>query len=282
MIFHGTHRYPDALGRVLRLCLSLGVVPVLVPPRETGFQAMIESYNGWWQTKVWSRFQHQGMTALQAQSIRFVAAHRRHRSARIESAPCRRTFPERWVLNLQAHPRGRIVYIRRTDAVGKVELLGHCFEVDGQWLNRLVRVEVDPQRRGGGFDGSRCGSRPQPLQAGHAWFPNPKFHQRINWSCHGHWSYVTGHEHAGVFGRSRDLPTPGIAAFGMLRRCRATPIGARGSYGDARMTQLTPKRSVLCRLSRAAASRKTPPKATLCLWQSVPSTRSRTTPPGIR
>jgi putative transposase len=50
MIFHGTHRYPDALGRVLRLCLSLGVVPVLVPPRETGFQAMIESYNGWWQT----------------------------------------------------------------------------------------------------------------------------------------------------------------------------------------------------------------------------------------
>ena len=37
MIFHGTHRYPDALGRVLRLCLSLGVVPVLVPPRETGF-----------------------------------------------------------------------------------------------------------------------------------------------------------------------------------------------------------------------------------------------------
>jgi putative transposase len=41
MIFHGTHRYPDALGRVLRLCLSLGVVPVLVPPRETGFQAMI-------------------------------------------------------------------------------------------------------------------------------------------------------------------------------------------------------------------------------------------------
>src|SRR4051794_24867706 len=44
MIFHGTHRYPDALGRVIRLCLSLGVVPVFVPPREMGFQAMIESY----------------------------------------------------------------------------------------------------------------------------------------------------------------------------------------------------------------------------------------------
>ena len=74
MIFHGTHRYPDALGRVLRLCLSLGVVPVLVPPRETGFQAMIESYNGWWQTKVWSRFQHQTLVDLQGHSQKYVAA----------------------------------------------------------------------------------------------------------------------------------------------------------------------------------------------------------------
>ena len=52
MTFQGTHRYPDALGRVIRLCLSLDVVPVFVPPRETGFQAMIESYNGWWQVRV--------------------------------------------------------------------------------------------------------------------------------------------------------------------------------------------------------------------------------------
>ena len=58
MIFQGTHRYPDALGRVIRLCLSLGVAPVFVPPREVGFQAMIESYNGWWQARVWARFQH--------------------------------------------------------------------------------------------------------------------------------------------------------------------------------------------------------------------------------
>jgi hypothetical protein len=64
MTFHGTPRYPDALGRVVRLCLSLGVVPVFVPPRETGFQAMIESYNGWWQTRVWSRFQHQDLEAV--------------------------------------------------------------------------------------------------------------------------------------------------------------------------------------------------------------------------
>ncbi len=73
-IFHGTHRYPDALGRVIRLCLSLKVVPVFVPPRATGFQAMIESYNGWWQSKVWSRFQHHDLVDLQGHSQRYVAA----------------------------------------------------------------------------------------------------------------------------------------------------------------------------------------------------------------
>src|SRR3954449_9582116 len=112
MIFHGTHRYPDALGRVVRLCLSLGVVPVLVPPRETGFQAMIESYNGWWQAKVWSRFQHQNLEDLQGHSQKYVAASRKHRAARIEAAPGRRAFPAEWKLNLKKRPVGRLVYLR--------------------------------------------------------------------------------------------------------------------------------------------------------------------------
>ena len=105
MIFHGTHRYPDALGRVLRLCLSLGVVPVLVPPRETGFQAMIESYNGWWQAKVWARFQHQDLEDLQGHSTRYVAALLKQRAARIEAAPDRRAFPVGWKLELKKYCR---------------------------------------------------------------------------------------------------------------------------------------------------------------------------------
>ena len=74
MIFQGTHRYPDALGRIIRVCLSLDVTPVFVPPRETGFQAMIESYNGWWQAKVWSRFTFTTPGQVRQQSDRFVAA----------------------------------------------------------------------------------------------------------------------------------------------------------------------------------------------------------------
>ena len=143
MIFQGTHRYPDALGRVIRLCLSLEVVPVFVPPREMGFQAMIESYNGWWQARVWARFQHPDLEHLRDRSSRHVTALRRHRADRTEAAPARRPFPEEWELKLKTRPRGRVVYVRRTNAAGGVNVLGRDWTVSAAWPNRLIRCEVD-------------------------------------------------------------------------------------------------------------------------------------------
>lgn len=60
-LFQGNHQFPDSIGRVIRLCLSLQVTPVFAPPQETGFQAAIESFNGLWQTKVWERFHHNSL-----------------------------------------------------------------------------------------------------------------------------------------------------------------------------------------------------------------------------
>ncbi len=141
--FTGPRQYPDTVGRVSRLCLLLGVIPVFAPPNETGFQAAIESFNGRWQAKVWSRFEHKTLRALQNRSVEYVAAARQRNAARIESAPQRRPFPKRWRLDLQKHPQGTIVYIRRTNDKGHVNLLGRRFCVDPHWLHRLVRAEVD-------------------------------------------------------------------------------------------------------------------------------------------
>ncbi len=141
-VFQGPHHHPDVIGRVTRLCLSLGVVPVFAPPQETGFQASIENYNGKWQAKVWARFEHLSLAALQTQSVKYVIAHRRRTVARRESAPSRNAFPKGWQLDLQTHPQGRIIFIRRTNASGKVTLLGHTFLVDPHWTGRLVRCEV--------------------------------------------------------------------------------------------------------------------------------------------
>ncbi len=146
MIFHGTHRYPDALGRVIRLCLSLGVVPVFVPPREMGFQAMIESYNGWWQAKVWSRFQHANLEGVREHSRKYVAALLKQRAVRVEAAPDRRAFPEGWKLNLKKRPRGRLVYLRRSNPSSEVVVLGKTWPLGQVWPNRLVRCEVDLEK----------------------------------------------------------------------------------------------------------------------------------------
>lgn len=142
-IFQGPHQHKDVVGRVTRTCLALGIVPVFAPPREPGFQAAIENYNGRWQAKVWARFTHESLEGLQGQSARHVAASRLRAAARIEAAPTRRPFPKDWIPDLQKAPQGRIIYLRRTGAAGGVELLGRHFEVDASWPNRLVRAEVD-------------------------------------------------------------------------------------------------------------------------------------------
>jgi hypothetical protein len=104
---------------------------------------MIEGYIGLWQAKVWARFTFTGPEEVRRQSDRFVAAVRARRAERIDTAPSRRAVPAAWRLDLQAQPRGRIIFVRRTDALGAVRLLERSFEVDPRWTNRLVRAEFD-------------------------------------------------------------------------------------------------------------------------------------------
>lgn len=139
--FQGPHQHADVVSSVMRLCLSLGVTPVFVPPREPGFQAGMESFNGQWQVKVWHRFQHVDLAAVCAQSARYVGVYRARRGARIDAAPKRRSFPDDWVLDLQAHPQGKVIYIRRVGEQGYVSFLGRQFTVDLP-AHRLVRCEV--------------------------------------------------------------------------------------------------------------------------------------------
>lgn len=141
--FQGAHQFCDTLGRVVRLCLSLGVTAVFAPPRETGFQAAVESLNARWQAKIWQRFHFESLDALQSQATRYVAAYRQRARLRIESAPPRRLFPAAWKFDLQTHPKGCVIFLRRTDAHGCVSLLGHSFVVDRFWPHRLVRAHVD-------------------------------------------------------------------------------------------------------------------------------------------
>lgn len=145
-VFQGAHQFADSIGRVSRLCLALHLIPVFVPPREPGFQNAIEGFNGLWQSKLWQRVPVRNARDLQRHSDRYVAAHRGRNARRRELAPARRPFPKGFRFNPKAPLRGTIIFLRRTDARGRVQLLGRTFTVSNAWLHRLVRCEVDLTR----------------------------------------------------------------------------------------------------------------------------------------
>jgi hypothetical protein len=55
----------------------------------------------------------------------------------------RRSFPNSWHLDLQSRPHGQVIFLRRTDAQGRAQVLGQSWFVEAAWLGRLVRAEVD-------------------------------------------------------------------------------------------------------------------------------------------
>jgi hypothetical protein len=142
MIFHGTHARPD-VGPVSRLCLGLGVIPVFVAPRETGFQAGVESFNGRWQAKCWGRFEGATLGELAGRSDGYVDACRSRAAVRIEAAPARRLIPAGTLAEPPAGPTGQLVYLRRTNDRGEARVLGQTFAVARTWPYRLVRIEID-------------------------------------------------------------------------------------------------------------------------------------------
>ena len=44
--FRGSNRYPRSFGKVVRLCLDVGVEPLFIPPREPWRNGFIENFNG--------------------------------------------------------------------------------------------------------------------------------------------------------------------------------------------------------------------------------------------
>lgn len=141
--FQGPHQHPDAFGRVIRLCLQLGITPVFVPPREFGLQNAIEHFNGLYLAKVWRRFFYRSLPALVRQTTRYIAARHQRLARRLDAAPPRAAWPPHWQFRPEVLPAGRVIFIRRTTANGELHLLGHRWTVDPLWCHRLVRAELD-------------------------------------------------------------------------------------------------------------------------------------------
>jgi hypothetical protein len=142
-VFQGAHHHPDAVGRVSRLCMALDVIPVFAPPREPGLQNAIEGFNGLWQSKVWQRHHCSTVADLRRVSATYIKAHRAKTVHRRDLGPARRHVPKNFTWDATAPLRGSMIFIRRSDEHGAVNLLARGYPVDQNWPHRLVRCEVD-------------------------------------------------------------------------------------------------------------------------------------------
>lgn len=142
-VFQGAHQFPDTVGRVSRLCLALGVIPVFVPPLEHGMQNLIEGFNALWQAKVWRRHHVGSAAELQTRSDAYIVAHRARSRQSADVDPPRQPLPKHFEFDVRVPLRGQMIFIRRTAESGNVHLLGQHFAVSPQWTHRLVRCEVD-------------------------------------------------------------------------------------------------------------------------------------------
>jgi hypothetical protein len=143
-IFQGSHGHPTHLGRVVHFCLCLGVVPIFTPPRETGFQNKLESFNALWQDKVWHRHRHRDYAQLRVRNTAFLKAHRCKHAAQFETAPARRKFSGAIP---QTTTTGRVIWLRRADARGLLQLSGRSFHLPTGWAHRLLRCEWQMELR---------------------------------------------------------------------------------------------------------------------------------------
>jgi hypothetical protein len=88
---------------------------VFAPPRETGFQAKIERYNGLWQKGVLERFHFRNHQHLTEQSRRYVEAFNDKNKDSIQSAPDRYEIPDNYIFCYDNLLSGQIFFIKRTD-----------------------------------------------------------------------------------------------------------------------------------------------------------------------
>jgi hypothetical protein len=142
MVFQGARRV-NVIGKVIRLCLSLKVIPIFTLPYEQGFQGEIEQFNGEIQEKFWRRRVFKNIKDVVRHLEKYVQAHRFAYQEKILSAPRRRAFPKRWKRDDKKPLSDTIIYLRRTDRSGRIRFLEREWLVNENWINRLVRVEVN-------------------------------------------------------------------------------------------------------------------------------------------
>lgn len=73
--FRGSNKYPHSLGKVIKLCLSLNIQPVFIPPAEPWRNGVIERFNDTFDVKFYRRERFENFAHLKCSLINFLNFH---------------------------------------------------------------------------------------------------------------------------------------------------------------------------------------------------------------
>ncbi len=154
--FCGGHTHPRVIGRVVRLCLFVGIEPLFIPVHEAKRNYWIERFHSLWVSAFWSRQKFRDLAHVQAEIPTFLWWYH----TRYQPPPClqdktpaqmRRGFqPIRLTASLRCLipdplpiTAGRIHFIRKVDVHGNIRLLNEIWSVGSRWVGEYVWATVD-------------------------------------------------------------------------------------------------------------------------------------------
>lgn len=153
--FSGGYTHPRVIGRVVRLCLFVGIEPLFIPVYEAQRNYWIESFHSLWVSAFWSRQEFRDLAQVQAEVPTFRRwYHTRYQPPCLQGQTpaqmCRGTHPTRLLAPLRrliADPlpitAGRIHFVRKVDVKGEIHLLNEAWPVGTHWIGEYIWATVD-------------------------------------------------------------------------------------------------------------------------------------------
>lgn len=141
--------HPWALGKVVRLCLYMGIDVLFIPLGEADYNSPVETFNHLWAQRFWGRHPFTRWRDVSRVQRTFLTWYRSQ-----YSAPRQPDTPERMRLGAQVHTlasrdatglphrvpicTGRVHAVRRVSQSGRVRFLNQSFRVGKRYRERYV------------------------------------------------------------------------------------------------------------------------------------------------
>ena len=158
-VFRGGHTHARVIGRLVRLCLFVGVEPLFIPFYEAKRNHWVEGFHALWVQGFWARTHFESLAHVHRQVPRFLRWYReQYRPPSLEGkSPSQMRDGFRPVLltpelrQLIPDPvpitAGFIHFVRKVDMEGRIIVLNQPWVVGRRWAGQYVWVRIDTARQ---------------------------------------------------------------------------------------------------------------------------------------